>query len=97
MPGDTTGDAAGTLLASLTAPFTTNLGTTSGTLLTAVYREATGTLDFYYQIVNSAGSTDGIARETDTNFTGFVMFVGFRRACPAAFFERHAFGVSGDS
>jgi hypothetical protein len=78
IPGDATGDAAGTLLASLSAPFTTNLGTTSGTLLTAVYREATGTLDFYYQIVNSPGSTDGIGRETDTNFAGFQTEVGFR-------------------
>jgi hypothetical protein len=78
IPGDATGDAAGTLLASLSAPFTTNLGTTSGTLLTAVYREATGTLDFYYQIVNSPGSIDGIGRETDTNFTGFQTQVGFR-------------------
>ena len=78
VPGDATGDAAGTLLASLSAPFTTNLGTTSGTLLTAVYIEPTGTLDFYYQIVNSPSSIDGIARETDTNFTGFQTQVGFR-------------------
>jgi hypothetical protein len=79
IPGDATGDAAGTLLASSgLVPFTTNLGTTSGTLLSAVYLEPTGTLDFYYQIVNSAGSVDGIARETDTNFAGFQTQVGFR-------------------
>src|ERR1700681_4592523 len=46
-----TSAAAGTLLASLVSPFsfTTKAGTTSGSILSAVYRNASGTLDFYYQ------------------------------------------------
>jgi hypothetical protein len=78
IPGDTTGQVAGTLLASLSTPFTTNLGTTSGTLRSAVFIEPGGTLDFYYQIVNSSLSRDGIARETDTDFFPFQTQVGFR-------------------
>src|ERR1700674_2640747 len=38
----------GTLLASLSAPFTTANGTTDGTLVSMVFREADLTLDFYY-------------------------------------------------
>jgi hypothetical protein len=43
-----TGQSAGTLLASALSPF--SVGATSGTLETAVFREAGGTLDFYYQV-----------------------------------------------
>src|SRR6266436_3485821 len=49
-PGDTVtpclanGQGPGTLLASLSAPYTSTLGTTSGTLVSAVFREAGGTL-----------------------------------------------------
>src|SRR4051794_12211475 len=50
-----TGTSAGTLLASLVAPysFSTTAGNTSGTLTSAVYRNSSGTLDFYYQVSNS--------------------------------------------
>ena len=72
--------APGTLLATLVAPysFLTTAGTTSGSLLSAVYLNPTGTLDFYYQVANSAGSATSIARETDTSFAGWVTQVGFR-------------------
>ena len=83
-----TGTAPGTLLASLSAPFVSTLGTTAGTIVSAVYRESGGTLDFYYQVTNnttapncgSAGQTacDPISRETDTTFTGFMTSLGFR-------------------
>jgi PEP-CTERM motif len=66
----------GTLLASLSSPFTTV--DASGTVLSAVYREATGMLDFYYQVVNGAGSSGSIARETDSIFGSFITSVGFR-------------------
>jgi hypothetical protein len=58
---DATTAPFGTLLASLSAPFTTANGTTSGTLVSAVYREAGGTLDFYYQVTISttAGNVSG--------------------------------------
>lgn len=74
------GTAAGTLLASLSSPysFSTTAGQTSGTLLTAVFREAGGTLDFYYQVANSANSATAIARETDTSFLGFTIATGYR-------------------
>src|ERR1700681_2900769 len=57
-PCDATATPFGTLLASLSAPFTTVNGTTSGTLFSAVYQEAGGTLDFYYQITNNKTSTN---------------------------------------
>lgn len=74
------GTSSGTLLASLTSPysFTTTAGQTSGTLFTSVFREAGGTLDFYYQIANSASSATSIARLTDTNFVGYTVATGYR-------------------
>ena len=96
-PGDTVfpgfaSGAAGTLLASLVAPysFSTTAGLTSGTLVSAVFRNSSGTLDFYYQVNNcfqagiaafcpgGAASATAIARETDTSFVGFMTFLGFR-------------------
>ena len=99
-PGDTVtpclanGQGPGTLLASLSAPFTSSLGTASGTLISAVYREAGGTLDFYYQVMNgtTAGAVSGpngcghagqlvcdpLARETDTNFATWLTQLAFR-------------------
>lgn len=74
------GTPAGTELASLTSPysFTTTAGTTSGTLTSAVYRNPSGTLDFYYQVANSATSATAIARESNTNFAGWQTALGFR-------------------
>src|SRR6266478_9075109 len=94
-PGDTVfpglvlpGTDPGTLLASLSVPFVSTLGTTAGTLVSAVFEESGGTLDFYYQVTNnltapncgSAGqpACDPISRETDTTFTGFSTALGFR-------------------
>ena len=78
----------GTLLATLSEPFTTSLGLNSGTLVSAVFREAGGTLDFYYQVTNNATAPncgapgqqacDSLTRETDTSFLGFETSVGFR-------------------
>jgi hypothetical protein len=67
-------------LASLVAPysFVTTAGTTSGSLVSAVYRNSSGTLDFYYQVNNAANSATAIARETDDAFNGFLTFLGFR-------------------
>jgi PEP-CTERM motif len=72
--------AAGTLQASLLAPwtFTTTAGTTSGSILSAVYLNPTGTLDFYYQVFNSAVSVTALAHESDTSFLGFPSTVAFR-------------------
>lgn len=72
-----TGTPAGTLLATKTEPFTTSPGT-SGVLDLAVYKEGGGTLDFYYQVFNNKTSKDSIARETDTDFSGFTTATGYR-------------------
>ena len=74
------GTSAGTLLADLVAPFsfTTTAGTTSGTIVSAVYKESGGSLDFYYQVNSNTSSATSLARETDTSFTGWVTSVGYR-------------------
>src|SRR5712692_4939344 len=79
-PGDATGDPAGTLLADMVSPFSisTAVGTMSGTIESAVYRESGGTLDFYYQVSNTSPDGDVIDRETDSNFAGFATSTGFR-------------------
>lgn len=69
-PVNCTGDTAGTLLASMDSPFsyTTTSGVTSGFIYSAVYNDG-GTLDFYYQVVNSATSKDGIATLSVSDFS----------------------------
>jgi PEP-CTERM motif-containing protein len=95
IPGDTvfpglvpSGTDPGTLLATETAPFTSTLGFNSGTLVSAVFEEAGGTLDFYYQVTNNltapncgkpgGQACDPLSRETNTDFLGFVTSTGFR-------------------
>jgi hypothetical protein len=76
-----TGASPGTLLGItgiVPYSFTTAAGTTSGTLLSAVFRNSSGTLDFYYQINNSAASATSIERETDVSFLNFGTAVAFR-------------------
>jgi len=46
--------------------------------VSAVYRNSSGTLDFYYQVNNDPASATAIARETDTSFVGFLTYLGFR-------------------
>jgi hypothetical protein len=86
-PGDTVfaglipiGTPEGDLLASMVQPysFATTAGTTSGTLTSAVYRNPSGTLDFYYQVANALASATAIARETNTNFVGWETWTGYR-------------------
>lgn len=80
---------AGTLLANETISWTSTLGTSAGTLTSAVYRESgSNTLDFYYQVTNNATAPncgtaghptcDPLSRETDTTFAGFITSVGYR-------------------
>jgi len=72
--------AAGTLLASLDVPFSfsTTAGTTSGVLRSAVYRNPSGTIDFYYQVFNNLNSVTALSRESDTSFSGFTTNLAFR-------------------
>jgi len=103
--GSCTGSSAGTLLASLVAPFTTSLGLDSGTLTSAVYREASGTLDFYFQLILSTTSTncggakpacDPISRITDTNFVGFTTWVSSRTDAVGPFVAATVLPVGAD-
>ncbi|MBC8108000.1 MAG: PEP-CTERM sorting domain-containing protein [Anaerolineae bacterium] len=59
--------------------------TYSGTLTSAVFTNAGGTLDFYYQFTNNASSSDGIERLSMTSFTGFTTDVGYRTSALAPF------------
>jgi len=82
------GTFPGTLLASLSAPFASTLGTDSGTLISAVYAESGGTLDFYYQLLNNpTGAKCGgagqvacnpLSRLTDSSFDSVATSLGFR-------------------
>jgi PEP-CTERM motif len=81
------GTDPGTLLATLTVPFVSTLGTDAGTIKSAVYRDSGGTLDFYYQITNNVtapncGSIgqqpcDALSRGTASDFFGSMTSVGF--------------------
>jgi hypothetical protein len=66
-----------TLITSLTLPVNSLSGAVFGTMTSAVYRNQFGTLDFYYQYVNGAGS-DPINRITMNSFRGFTTDVGYR-------------------
>src|SRR2546422_3638255 len=82
-PGDCTGNVQTALpLATLSAPFSASSGKIAGTINSAVYREAGGTVDFYYQVFNSTGCTsppcDPVIRETDTDYTGWTTGVATR-------------------
>ena len=78
--GETT-PAAETLLASISSPFTTpdpsGLGGTTGVLISAVYLNAGGTLDFTYQISNGAGSQGSISLTDALSFVGSVTNLDF--------------------
>jgi len=78
---------ARTFLAFSSVPFTASVRTYSGILKATVYLDATplvgvcpagGCLDFYYQVVNNAGSRDSISRESNINFGGFITSASFR-------------------
>lgn len=74
----------GTLLASLSVP--ASALTFTGTMTSAVYRNTSGTLDFYYQVTRTGSGTSGdeaIQRFTSSSFAGFSV---------DAFFEALATG-----
>lgn len=52
--------------------------TFSGTLQARIVREDSGTLDFYYRILNDPNSRDGIARLSASDFTGWTTDADFR-------------------
>ncbi len=72
MPGGTVvpellGGPAGTLLDSVTN-VGYDTGDVTGALTAAVVRNASGTLDFYYQITNDVASLDSLATNTNSVF-----------------------------
>ena len=72
----------GNLLASVATPFsiTSLTGTITGSLTSAVYRNATGFLDFYYQIMNDTAPGDpdlSISGITAFNFGSSTTAVGY--------------------
>ena len=79
---DVSGNAPGTLIADQIIAYsitTSGPQTYSGTLESAVYREAGGTLDFYYQINNtSPDANENMETSTVSNFGGFLTDVGYR-------------------
>jgi len=79
-PGDVTGQAPGTLLADTVQAFsiTTAVGLMTGTIESAVYQEAGGTLDFYYQVTNTSPDGDSYTRNSDSSFSGWLTNVGSR-------------------
>ena len=72
-PINCTGSTSGSLLAWIASPFsyTTTAGTTSGTIYSAVYNDS-GTMDFYYQVVNDANSATAIAQLEANSFSGWT-------------------------
>lgn len=81
------GTSPGTLLAGVINPAFSiinaqGISVATGTLSAAVYRNSTGTLDFYYQVSNNAGSADPVERETNFSFLlalpEWLTAVGFR-------------------
>jgi hypothetical protein len=79
LPVDCTGFGPGTLMADMVQTFTysTTAGTNTGTIESAVYM-VDGTLDFYYQVINSPSSATALARLTATDFAGYMTDAGFR-------------------
>src|SRR5467141_2245235 len=61
-----TGQAAGTLVGVLLGTYVAT--TMSGTARQAVFRNAGGSLDFYFQVSNNASSRSSVARVTAGGF-----------------------------
>jgi hypothetical protein len=80
VPPDDMGDTPGTMIALKFAPFsfTTGAGTTHGVLKEEVFRELSGTFDFYYIVFNQPDSATPVMRESDLNFAGWATSVAFR-------------------
>jgi hypothetical protein len=80
LPPDDAGDTSGTMVALTFAPFsfTTSAGLTHGVLKEEVFKEFSGTFDFYYIVFNLPDSATSVMRESDLNFAGWATSVAFR-------------------
>jgi hypothetical protein len=68
VPALTTGDP-GTLLGSMTQTLTSSTGDWTATVIAAVFQNALGLVDFYYQVQNHSGGLEGIE---DVNNSSFI-------------------------
>lgn len=82
IPGAVTSTGAGSVVA-LTGPQSFSSGGVTGVLQTAVFREANGTLDFYYQLSNTGGTGITLTGLTAVDFTGVQTGVGFAPGVPS--------------
>src|SRR5260370_41209183 len=80
VPPDDAGDTPGTMVALTFAPFsfTTSAGITHGVLKEEVFKELSGTFDFYSIVFNLPDSATSVTRESDLNFAGWAASVAFR-------------------
>jgi len=78
LPRNCTADTSGTLEGSMSSTYfyTSTDGTTAGFVYSAVYDDD-GTMDFYYQVVNSSSSATAIAQLSAFDFTGFTTNAAF--------------------
>ena len=75
----------GTMLAHATANVSAPAGAPvpwTGIFRTAVFRNAGGLMDFYFQFSNNLASSDAIKRLTDSSFGSFTTDVGYRTDLP---------------
>jgi hypothetical protein len=77
------GSGPGVLLGNIATQTLAGVDTTGATAFTAsfttaAYRNAGGTVDFYYQFSNAAGARDALRRLTASNFSGFTTDIFFR-------------------
>ena len=95
----------GVLITQQTNTFTSPLSTYSGSLYSAVYKEAGGTLDFIFQVKNNSSSTDTLARVEGGIFAGFDTSayystaaggLGLGTVSPTDAFETNSTGVGFD-
>jgi len=78
LPINCTGSTSGTFEAWMSSPFSysSTAGVTSGFVYSAVYDDS-GTIDFYYQVVNNAKSATAIAQLEANSFAGFITNAAF--------------------
>jgi hypothetical protein len=80
-PDNITGNfPSGSIIASSTQQLSSVGNTFTATLYSAVYRETGGTLDFIYQVSNSANSFDALEHVVNSSFTGFTTSASYALA-----------------
>ena len=92
----------GVLLTQQTNTFTNPLNTYSGSLYSAVYQEAGGTLDFIFQVQNNKASVDNLSRIEGGIYSGYDVSafystqaggLGVGSQVPNSAFETNSTGV----